>query len=77
MGHDTREYASINLELTIHSRARVMKAALKRAIEDGLTASEWRNLRRGNGVEADIRMLLDPGISPEGLSIEDSIVEVF
>ena len=72
-----REYASINLELTIHSRPMVMKAALKKALESGLTANEWRELRRDNGIEADIRMLLDPSVSPEGLSIEDSIVEVF
>ena len=78
MGHDTREYASINLELTIHNRARVMRAALERAIADGMTANEWRYLRRtGNYLATDIRMLLDPGVSPEGLSIKYSIVEVW
>jgi len=46
---------------------------------ESMTLSEWCKLRSGvgNGLEADIQMLLDPGVGPDGLSIEDSTVEIY
>jgi hypothetical protein len=74
--------ASITLELTITDRRRLMRAALEKALANGLTANEWRAIRRGAGLigdslRADIEMLFDPGSSPEGIEIADSNVELF
>jgi hypothetical protein len=73
-----QRYASITLQLEIHDRRAVARAATMKALES-MTLSEWRKLRSGvgNTLEADIQMLLDPGVGPDGLSIEDSTVEIY
>jgi len=65
-----RQYQLI-LDVTVHDKAALFRAASKRAKQDGLTRSHWLEMRRSSfdPTAVDIQMLLDPGVSPDGISI--------
>ena len=70
--------AKVTLEVTVHDRRALRRAAWARAKEGGMTArahAEFR--RRAGGVEADLLTLLDDRTSPPGASIEDSSAGLF
>ncbi len=70
--------AKVTLEVTVHDRRALRRAAWARAREGGMTAREHAEFRRcAGGIEADLLTLLDDRTSPPGASIEDSRVELF
>lgn len=62
----------MQLDVAVHDKAALRKAAERRAVRDGQSLADWRETRAGNldVVAADIHMLLDPGEGPPGLSVE-------
>lgn len=65
----------VTIEVQVSDAGELRRAALERALADGITASDWRKTRRERGPGADLVMLLDPGISPPGTEIMDSTAE--
>jgi hypothetical protein len=55
------------LDVDVHNPSAVKRLAEARAVEEGVSLTDWRKSRRGTG--DDLIMLLDPGESPEGTSI--------
>ena len=51
-----------------------MRRPMRRAVMDGIGLTEYLTMRRtgGDRVAVDLVMLLDPGISPAGCTIQDS-----
>jgi hypothetical protein len=71
--------ARVTLELTVFDALALFNAARTRAKADKLDVRDWLETRRAHPagqIAADIIMLLDPGMSPPGLQIEDSHAEV-
>ena len=68
----SRNY-QMSLDVTVHDRAALYRAAAKRAKADGLSHAHWLELRRNSAdpTAADIQMLLDPGVSPPGITIDN------
>ena len=70
--------AKVTLEVTVHDRRALRRAAWARAREGGMTAREHAEFRRrAGGVEADLLTLLDDRVSPPGASIENSGAVLF
>lgn len=64
------------LRLSVYDKRLLMKRALRQALAEGLSAHDYRAMRReGDYSRADIVMLLDPGSIP-GCNIQDSTAEV-
>lgn len=72
----TTKRFTFSLELSVHDAKSLRQAAELRAIDGGMTAEDWQELRASefNPMAADIQMLLDPGSLP-GCDIEQSSVE--
>ena len=70
--------ATFTMAIQITSRPALKLAAQARALEDGLTLSEWRGLRRqhADAASGDLMMLLDPGVSLPGTEIIESQAEI-
>lgn len=77
----TRICATFTLELEITDRDLLFATAKAHAIATcGRTEEEAAEMLSTEGapdLDACIRMLLDPGISPDGLEIQDSACEHF
>jgi hypothetical protein len=65
----------VTLVVTVHDETALAGAAAEVA-ERSMTAEEWAAMRQDGGaaVENDLLMLLDPGVSPDGIEIEESSV---
>lgn len=64
---------TMTLHVEVFDHEQLREAARQRRTLDGvMSREEWEELRGGNlsGVAADLHMLLDPGVSPPGCSIE-------
>jgi hypothetical protein len=72
-----KQQYEFRLNIDVWDKTDLKKAAEKRALQDGLTLKDWRATRKANcdPIAADLHMLLDPGVSPDGTSINDSIAE--
>ena len=71
---------SFTLSGSVTDVSLLYKTALARAIADGLEPDDAAESLTYDGepnVSACVRMLLDPGISPDGLEIDDSSCEEF
>lgn len=70
--------AELSLYLRVHDTLALAHAAALRAVEDGAFDTEEDYLAEYpvEEISNHIRMLLDPGTSPEGLEILDSACEV-
>ena len=68
----TKTYA-VTIYVEVTDTQALKKAAECRAVADGVTLKDWRKSR--GGPQDDLRMLLDPGVSPDGTSIYDSTCE--
>ena len=66
------EHRQIRLDITVHDRRVLFRAAMKRAVANGMKLTDWLALRRENGdrLSADLQILLDPGAEPTGCSID-------
>lgn len=62
----------VELVVDVDDQRRLRRAALVRAIEEGLTANEWRELRRSvcSPSGADLQMLLDRNSVLDGAGAE-------
>lgn len=72
----------MNFTFTLHGEVqdveRLYSAALEQSTKDGMNKDEADEMLTTDGdinVTACIRTLLDPGVSPDGLSIDDSDCE--
>lgn len=61
------------ISVTVTDEEALKKAAEARCIKDGVPLEDWQKVRQG--VDSDIRMVLDPGINPPGIAIQDSGVQ--
>jgi hypothetical protein len=67
--------AKIIIVVDVFDRKKLRRAALVTALNNGLSAHEWRDMRRGDPLSAELRMMFDPGDRDGiGVSIEDSVV---
>lgn len=68
----------ITIEFEVFDRVDLFRAALRKALEDGVEVADYLSMRRQHADRrsADIIMLLDPGASPPGVSIQNSYAEV-
>lgn len=64
--------AIFSISLDIHDPEQLRRAAEAKALEDGLTIENWRDVRKSS--MDDLVMLLDPGSIP-GCSIHNSTAE--
>lgn len=67
-----KEY-TVTLRVTVHDAADLRERAAEVARDSGLTPRQWREMRRQHPtgpIAADLLMILDPGESPPGCSIE-------
>jgi len=69
-------YAEISIFVEITDETALLKAARKRAIEDGAAADDKAATLVVPDVETALRMLFDPGVSPPGVSIQDSSANI-
>jgi hypothetical protein len=70
----TQQY-QITLDVDVYDKAKLREAAKAEALKT-MSAEDWEDLRASNldGIAADIHMLLDPGVSPDGCEIENGEV---
>lgn len=69
--------ASITIHVEIHDVHALLQAARRHAVEhDSCTPGQTKELVPVGDVSAALRMLFDPGISPDGCQIQDSSVEI-
>lgn len=70
--------AELSLYLRVHDTLALAHAAARRAVEDAAydTEEDYLSENPVEDIGTHIRMLLDPGITPEGLEILDSACEV-
>lgn len=61
----------VTLEVEVHHEGDLKKAAETEALKI-MSIEDWTDLRNSNlcVVSADLHMILDPGVSPPGTSIE-------
>ena len=73
----TRTQYQVIISVTVTDPAALAAAAAARAIEDGIEAEDWAETRsrHDDPIGSDLRMLLDPGVSPPGTQIDDSAAE--
>lgn len=68
----------VSIEIDVWDAAALRRQAAAKARES-MTAKEWQDMRRGEGFDigAELQMLLDPGLSPDGCEIIQSGVEEY
>ena len=72
--------ATLTLHLQINDKQALYRAALAQMEKDGINKKDAnKSLRPGGAIDVGncLRMLLDPGVSPDGCQILDSTAEVF
>lgn len=71
--------AEFSLHLNIYDKKALAKAAAARAVRDGAfpSISDYLSEHGEDDVSSHVRMLLDPGASPDGCEILDSHCEVY
>lgn len=69
-----QEY-QITLNVTVYDREALAAAAVVHALKF-MSLEDWQDLRNANfsKVAADLHMILDPGVSPDGTTIENGEV---
>jgi hypothetical protein len=67
-----RDY-TISLDVTVHDPDEVIKAARQRYLDETTNATDSETIVPD--VEAALRFLFDPGVSPPGCEINDSSCE--
>jgi len=72
-------YYTVKLEVRVHDEAALHAAALAHAIKTYSTETALELLGDGDSetinVSACLQMLLDPDVSPDGITIEESSVD--
>jgi len=76
---------NVMFDVTVHDKRALYKAAMAVAMRDeefcrGMPKAEARELLKPGGsidVAACVQMLIDPGVSPNGMQIENCTVEAY
>jgi hypothetical protein len=71
------EWHRVMLDVRVWDRKALFLAAQARAKADGMSRADYLDLRRAHvsPIHADLQMLFDPGVSPNGCTIDQSEVE--
>ncbi len=71
---------SVAIEIRVHDKRALYDQALKQAVDqNSLSLREAREMlgtTRKVNVDACLRMILDPGVSPDGTEINESTAEL-
>ena len=74
----TARYIDVTLSCEVHDIRALIRAARKRAMAElDLTPEEAKEGYNAHTLDQCARLLLDPGVSPPGLSIQDSTAEEY
>lgn len=63
---------SVTIHISVHDEEAFRNAAMTQALEDGLSEVEATAYLSSHSLEECAVMILDPGLSPDGCSIECS-----
>jgi hypothetical protein len=71
-------HVRVTLDVIVDDKVQLARAALVRAVENGMTGNEYRHMRRSSGVPGyvtDVQWLLDSTPDNAGMQIDESGAE--